>query len=98
MEYRILKKIQHFSVPRWLRVLFGLSLILTGVLLSIFPFVPGFLFVIAGVVFLIPGRKLRKLVKIRKGIIHLFQNFSWEKLKHKYLDLKKHIKHIIFHK
>ena len=98
MEYKILNKIQSLRFPRFMRFGLAIILILAGMLFSLIPVIPGTIFVLIGSVMLISGKQVVKIIKIRKGIVHLFQNFSWQRVKHKIKDFKTHIKHIIFHK
>ena len=94
MEYKILKKVQKLSIPKYLRIILGIILILSGIVSSLIPVIPGFVLVIAGIILLIPGNKINTIKKIRKGIVYLFSPFSFEKFKHKLFDFKNHIKEI----
>ena len=98
MEYRILKRIQQIGFPRALRIGIAVFFILAGMLFSLIPVIPGTIFVLIGAVMLISGRQVVKVIKIRKGVVYLFKNFSWKRVQHKMRDFKTHIKHIIFHK
>ncbi len=96
MEYEIFKKVE--NIPYFIRLIFGIACILFGIISAIIPLLPGAIFgFILGGILIIPAHKIKKLIKIRKGLYHLFGNFSMERLKHKWNDIKKHIHHIIFH-
>jgi len=98
MEYKILEKIQKLGFPKWLKIVIAVALILIGIIFAIAPIFPGLIFIIIGVAMLISGKKVGKLIKIRKGMVYLFKNFSWQRVKYKINDFKTHIKEIIFHK
>ena len=96
MEYKVFNKIRH--IPRWLRFGFGLIIFAFGIFSLFIPIIPGStVSIVVGLLFMVSAHKVRKVVKIRKGLQHLFQNFSKEKLKHKWYDFKKHMRHIIYH-
>lgn len=93
MEYQFFQFTQ--KIPRWLRVVFGIILLIIGILAAIFPVVPGAFLAIFGVLLLIGARKIHLVAKIRKGVQYLFTDFSWERVRHKFYDIKTHIKHIL---
>ncbi len=94
MELKIADKIQKIRLPRLIRIIVGTFVILSGIIFSFIPIVPGAFLIIVGAALIIPGRKIIALIKIRKGIIHLIRNFSLKKLKYKIKDFKAHLKHI----
>lgn len=95
MELKIVDKIQKIRLPRLMKIMLAILLILLGILFSFVPIIPGSIFLIAGAVLMIPGRKVISLIKIRKGLVHLVGNFSRQKLKYKIYDIKTHVKHIL---
>ena len=78
-----------------IRVIVAVLFILTGIFCSLIPIFPGTVLVLIGCVLLISGKKVTKLIKIRKGVVHLFRNLSWKCIKHKIKDFKTHIRHIL---
>jgi hypothetical protein len=104
MEYKIFKYLRNnkiISIPIILRLFFGVFLILLSVIPIVLPIFPGslFLWLIILVVWLlsiVPGRKIRLVIKIRKWITYLFQNIHNKQIiKHKIYDIKNHILEII---
>ena len=98
MELKILEKIK--GIPLVVRIIAGVTLIILGVLFSLIPVIPGFLLVIMGLVFLFStsARKVKKIQRIRKDIVYLFQDPSWKRWKQKREDLKRHIKELFWKK
>jgi len=96
MEYHFFQKIQR--IPYFVRIFLGIICITLGVITTLVPILPGALFLFTiGLLFLVSARKVQKVRKIRRGLFYLFKNFSTTKLKHKWYDIKNHLKHIIFH-
>lgn len=61
--------------------------------MSLIPPVPGFVFVITWVLFLIPVDKIKDIRKIRKWFIHLLKNLHSKRIiKRKFFDFVKHWK------
>ena len=95
MEYKIFKKIQ--KIPYFVRIILGVFFMIFGIIAALIPIIPGAVFgLVIGLLFFISARKIKKVIKIRKGLLHLFQNFSKQKLKQKFNDIKLHLKHIFF--
>ena len=95
MEYRLVKKIQKIrakvKISRAIMLSIGIVCIIFGVMASVIPFIPGFIFVITGSVILFSGKRVVVVRKIRKGLIHLLYNFSFDKLRYKINDFRRHI-------
>lgn len=100
MEYNIFKIIRSkIKIPYFLRVFFWFLLIF----LALFPLVlfPGLLFLgifmlIVGILLIVPWKKIRHVVKIRKWIIYLFKNIHKKRIiRQKIKDIRDHIMDII---
>ncbi len=98
MEYKILQKIYQLGLPKVVRIFLGILFILLAIAGMILPVLPGFTFLLIALALLIPGKKIIKIIKIRKGLVHLYENFSVKKLKYKLIDFKTHLKEMIFTK
>ena len=102
MEYKIHKKIRdYFNVHIYIRFFIGLLLALFSVIPIILPIFPGSLFIgvfilIIGVLLVVPGKKVRHVIKLRKGLIYMFKNIHRRRvIQHKMSDISGHIKQIL---
>jgi hypothetical protein len=102
MEYKIHKKIRdYFNVHIYIRFFIGLLLALFSLIPIILPIFPGSLFIgvfilIIGVLLVVPGKKVRHVIKLRKGLIYMFKNIHRKRvIKHKMNDISSHIKQIL---
>lgn len=102
MEYKIFKFMRHHvRIPFFIRFIFGMIFILVSAIPIILPIFPGSLFVwvlflVIWILLIVPWKKIRHVIKIRKWIIYLLQNFRRKRiLKHKVKDIKEHIKDIL---
>ena len=103
MEYKIFNVVRNkVRIPFLIRIVFAILLIVSWVFFSLFPMVPWFVFITIWVLFLIPWKYIKNVIKIRKNFWHLFLNLNKKKVvKHKFYDLITQIKIIfkkIFHK
>jgi membrane-associated protein len=94
IEFKIANRLQKISFPWIIKIILAIFFITMGLIFSFTPILPGLPFLIIGIILLVPGKKIIAFSKIRKGLIHLFHNFSRQKLKYKIKDFKKHLKHI----
>ena len=102
MEHKIFNYIRHWiQIPYFFRLVIWFFLIsISGVpiLLPIFPwslFVGVFILVV-WILLIIPGQKIKHVIKLRKWIVYLFQNIHKKRIvKHKMKDIKKHVMEII---
>jgi hypothetical protein len=102
MEYKIYKNIrEYFNVHMYIRLFFAVLLILFSLIPIILPIFPGSLFIgvfilIMWVLLIVPGKKVRHVIKLRKGLIYMFKNIHRKRiLKHKMNDISLHIKQIL---
>lgn len=102
MEYKIHKKIRdYFNVHIYIRFFVGLLLALFSLVPIILPIFPWSLFVwvfilIIWVLLVVPWKKVRHVIKLRKGLIYLFKNIHRRRIiKHKMNDISLHIKQIL---
>lgn len=102
MEYKIHKKIRdYFNVHIYIRFFVGLLLALFSLIPIILPIFPWSLFawvfmLIVWVLLVVPWKKVRHVIKLRKGIIYMFKNIHRRRiLKHKMNDISAHIKQIL---
>jgi uncharacterized membrane protein HdeD (DUF308 family) len=102
MEYKIHNKIRHyFNVHIYIRFTLGVILAIISIVPIILPIFPGSLFLgvfilIVGVLLVVPAKKVKHVVKLRKGIIYMFKNIHRRRiLKHKMNDISSHIKQIL---
>jgi hypothetical protein len=97
MEYQFFQKIQ--KIPRWIRILLGVIVLTFGIIATLIPGIPGAIpGVIIALLFFVSARNVKRVRKIRRGLFHLFDDYSQKKLKMKWYDIKKHMKNIIFRK
>ncbi len=102
MEHKIFNYIRHgIQIPFFFRLVIWFFLIsISGVpiLLPIFPwslFVWVFMLVV-WILLIIPGKKVRHVIKLRKWIVYLFSNLHRKHIiKHKVKDIKNHVMEII---
>jgi len=100
MEYNIFNKISKYKIPLFFRIIIMIFLIIIGIAFIIFPFpgsaIIGWLSVILWFIFIIRGKDIKFIRKIRKWIIYSIKNFKNKKIReHKIRDIKKHIKQIL---
>ena len=88
IEYRIYNKIKKIKLPKVLEYIIGVILILLGVFSSLLPAVPGFVLVLAGVLFIIRGKDIKKFIKLRKWFTFMVKSFFQ---KHKFKTKNKSI-------
>ena len=100
MEYKIYRAIRSVYIPFIIRLFVSIILIIVAVPQIIIPFYPGswvvwvFLCVIA-LLFFIPWRRVRHVIKFRKSFIFMLKNiFNKKILKHKFYDLITHMRMI----
>lgn len=105
MEYKIYKYLRHhIKIPFFIRFIFWVFLIFISsipLILPIFPWsiVPWVLFLIVWILLIVPGHKIKHVVKIRKWILYLAKNFHNKHIiKHKMKDIKSHVKNILKNK
>jgi hypothetical protein len=102
MEYKIHKKIRHyFNVHIYIRFCLGLILAILSLIPIILPIFPGSLFLgvfilIVWILLVVPAKKVKHVIKLRKGIIYMFKNIHRRRvIKHKMNDISSHIKQIL---
>ncbi len=102
MEYKIFKFVRHhIQIPFFIRFIFGALFIFISSIPIILPLFPWSLFIwlvflVIWILLIVPWKKIRHVIKIRKGIMYLTQNFYRKRiLKHKVKDIKEHIKDIL---
>ncbi len=105
MEYKIFYYMRNNSgTPFFIRLFFAIILILFSLIPIILPVFPGSLVVwvfilVLWVVRIIPSKKIRYVIKIRKSIFYLFSNLHKKRtIYHKIYDIKKQVKKIIIDK
>lgn len=94
MEYKIFNKIRNkIKIPYIFRLILWVILIIIWVISSLIPIIPWFILVITGILFLIPWKFIKKIIKIRKWFFYLIKNIgSFQIIRHKIFDIIKHIK------
>lgn len=102
MEYKIHKKIRdYFNVHLYIRFCLGLILAILSLIPIILPLFPGSLFLgvfmlIVWILLVVPAKKVKHVIKLRKWIIYMFKNIHRRRvLKHKMNDISAHIKQIL---
>lgn len=102
MEYKIFKYMRHnFKIPFFIRLTLAIFLVLFSIIPILLPLFPWSLFIwIAIFVFwlmlVIPWKKIRTVIKIRKWILYFFKNFhKKDVVEYKIRDFKLHIKDIL---
>ena len=102
MEYKIFHYMRNNSgTPFFIRLFFAVILILISIIPIFLPIFPGSLFpwifiLVLWLVRIVPSRKIKHVVKIRKSIIYLFTNFHKKHvIHHKIYDIKKQVNKII---
>ncbi|MDD2871918.1 MAG: hypothetical protein PHS49_08065 [Candidatus Gracilibacteria bacterium] len=102
MEYKIFRYVRHHvKIPYFLRFIFACFLIFLSIIPIVLPLFPGSLFVglvllVLGLMLIVPGNKIRHVIKIRKGIVYLTQNFHRkDTIARKMRDIKVHIRDIL---
>lgn len=97
MEYQFFQKIQ--KIPRWVRIFFGVLVLIFGIIATLIPGIPGAIpGIIIALLFFVSARNVKSVRKIRRGLMHLFDDFSRKKVKLKWYDIKRHLKNILFRK
>lgn len=102
MEYKIFKFIRYnVRIPFFIRVFFWVILILISIIPIVLPIFPGSIFLwipifLVGFLLIVPWHKVRHVVKIRKWIIYLAQNFHRRTIiEHKMRDIRCHVRDIL---
>ncbi|MFK7779708.1 MAG: hypothetical protein QM490_01045 [Candidatus Gracilibacteria bacterium] len=102
MEHKIFEFIRHkVKIPFFIRLIIGVFLIFLSSIPIILPLFPGSLFLgififVVGFLLIVPGKKIKYVIKIRKGIVYLVQNFYRKRIiEHKMKDIKNHIIEIL---
>lgn len=102
MEYKIHTKIRnYFNVHIYIRAFFGLILAILSLIPIILPIFPFSLFVWVfmlnvWILLVVPGNKVKHVIKLRKGIIYMFKNIHRKHvIKQKMNDISFHIKEIL---
>ena len=105
MEYKIFKLLRHkIYIPFFIRFIFGVFCIFISSIPIILPIFPWsfFLWIVLLVIWIlviVPWKKVRHVVKIRKGLYYLVKNFHKKKtIKYKIRDIKIHVKDILKNK
>lgn len=103
MEYKIFKYLRNnqIVIPMIIRLFFSILLIILSIIPIILPIFPGSIFpwllmLVVWLLLIIPGRKIKYVIKLRKWITYLFQNLHRRQIiKHKIHDIKTHILEIL---
>jgi predicted ABC-type exoprotein transport system permease subunit len=102
MEYKIFKFIRYNTrIPFFIRLFFWVILILISIIPIILPIFPGsfFLWIFIFLVWfllIVPWHKIRYVIKIRKWIMYLAQNFHRKIIiEHKIRDIRNHVRDIL---
>lgn len=101
MEYRVYKKIRHYlKIHIFVRYFIGAILVLLALIPIIIPFpwsaIIGILMIVLALLTVVPGKKVRHVIKIRKGFLYLMKNLNSKVIiRHKMRDFSLHIKEIL---
>lgn len=102
MEYNIFHILRHkINIPYFIRVFFCFVLIFISLFPIILPLFPWSLFLWVfllsiGILLLVSWKKVKHVVKIRKWIFYLAQNFHKKRIIwHKIKDIKEHVRAIL---
>lgn len=105
MEYKIFYYMRNNSTtPFIVRLFFSVILMLISTIPIFLPIFPGSLFVwifilVLWLIWIVPSKKVKHVIKIRKSIIYLFTNLHKKRvILHKIYDIKKQVKSIIRNK
>lgn len=101
MEYRVYKKIRNYlKIHIYLRIFIGMIIWIIAIVPLILPFPWSFPFWVAllvlSLLIILPGNKIRHIIKLRKWLIFLMTNFHRKAIvRHKMRDFSSHIKQIL---
>ncbi|PCI25355.1 hypothetical protein COB57_01355 [Candidatus Peregrinibacteria bacterium] len=87
MEYKIFQKIR--TLPLVVRVVLGVVLIIFGSIALVTPLLGAAPAIVVGLLFLIRAKQIPRVIKIRKSLTYLFQNFEKKIIKQKAQDIKR---------
>jgi len=102
MEYRIFHLVRHkIRVPFFIRIIFATILFILSIPQILLPIFPGslitgvFMFSIS-LLLCVPWRKVKHIIKFRKGIIYMFRHITNKIIiKRKIRNFSSHIKKIL---
>ncbi len=102
MEYKIFRFTRHhIKIPYFIRFIFAVLLIFIAIfpiVLPIFPWsiFPGLVLLVIWLMLIVPGHKVKHVVKLRKSLYYLTTNFHRkDTIAYKIRDIKMHIRDIL---
>ena len=96
MEYKIFNIIRNrIKIPYFIRIIIWVTLVTVWALLWSIPIIPWFIPATIWLLLLVPGKSIKIVIKLRKGLSHLVTNLNkWKVVRHKFFDLISHVKQL----